>query len=93
MRITGFIWLQATVDKLETKHHVAGYEVEEVFGNKPQVRLLEVGHVEGENLYSAYGQTDSGRYLTVVFIHKLDHRALIITARDMDRKERKQYGR
>ncbi|GMR22850.1 MAG: hypothetical protein BMS9Abin37_1226 [Acidobacteriota bacterium] len=43
--------------------------------------------------HGAYGQTEAGRYLTVIFIRKLGGRALIITARDMDSKERKQYGR
>lgn len=44
-------------------------------------------------MYAAYGQTDAGRYLTVFFIHKPGGRALIISARDMDGKERRQYGR
>jgi uncharacterized DUF497 family protein len=41
----------------------------------------------------AGGQTDSGRYLIVFFIHKGDNTALILSARDMDRGERKQYER
>jgi uncharacterized DUF497 family protein len=39
------------------------------------------------------GQTDSGRYVTVIFIRKFGNRALVISARDMDKKERKQYGK
>lgn len=41
----------------------------------------------------AYGQTQDGHYLTVFFILKHSHEALIISARDMDNKERKQYGK
>jgi uncharacterized DUF497 family protein len=37
------------------------------------------------------GQTDSGRYLIVFFIHKKDNRALILSARDMTSAERKRY--
>lgn len=46
-----------------------------------------------EDVYSASGQTDAGRYLVVFFIHKPGHIALILSARDMDLKERKRYGR
>ncbi len=49
--------------------------------------------VEGEHLYNALGRTQTGRYLSVFFIRKLDNRALIITARNMNRKERKKYGK
>ncbi|MFH1563693.1 MAG: BrnT family toxin [Nitrospirota bacterium] len=93
MRITGIIWLQKIVDKLASKHHTTKEEVEQVFVNLPQYRLLERGKIEGEDVYSAYGQTNAGRYLTVIFIQKFKNRALIISARDMDRKERKQYGK
>jgi hypothetical protein len=41
----------------------------------------------------AYGQTEADRYLTVFFIHKSGDEALIISARDMDGKERKHYGK
>jgi uncharacterized DUF497 family protein len=93
MKIDEIIWLQKVVDKLETKHHIFQEEVEQVFANNPQYRFLEKGKVEGENVYSAYGQTDIGRYVTVIFISKFKNCALIISARDMDKKERKQYGK
>ncbi|MEW6102940.1 MAG: BrnT family toxin [bacterium] len=93
MRISGIIWLQKIVEKLAKKHHITQDEVEQVFVNKPQYRFLEQGKIEGENVYSAYGRTNAGRYVTVIFIHKLGSRALVISARDMDKKERKQYGR
>ena len=38
-------------------------------------------------------QTDAGRYLVVFFIHKLTDEVLILSARDMDDKERKSYAR
>ena len=49
--------------------------------------------VRGENLYSAMGQTEEGRYVIAFFIHKQDGRALIISARSMDEAEKKRYGR
>ena len=83
MKITGIIWLEKIVDKLAQKHHLTQDEVEEVFVNAPQYRLLERGKIEGEDVYSAYGRTDAGRYVTVIFIRKFGRRALVISARDM----------
>ena len=56
-------------------------------------RKQRKGHYKGEDVYAALGRTNAGRYLTVIFIYKLDHRALINTARNMTTKERKRYGR
>ena len=93
MRISGIIWLWEIVDKTEKKHHITQDEVEQVFVNEPQFRFLEKGKIDGEHVYSAYGRSDGGRYVTVIFIRKLGNRALVISARDMDGKERKQYGK
>jgi len=93
VRINGFIWLEDIVDKLWRKHSVVEEEVAEVFRNGPHLRRAEKGHREGENLYAALGRTAEGRYLTVLFILKTDDRALIISARDMARHERKRYER
>ncbi|HLC15963.1 MAG TPA: BrnT family toxin [Thermodesulfovibrionia bacterium] len=93
MRIEGFIWYRDIVDKLLWKHDVSREEVEEVFHNKPKFKLLEKGKIKSENLYSARGQTNAGRYLSVLFIYKQTKEALIVTARDMDSKERKNYGK
>lgn len=93
MYIDEFIWLENIVDKLEVKHHVSQDEVEEVFFNKARYRFIESGHQKGEDVYSASGQTDSGRYLIVFFIYKNPNSALVLSARDMDKKERRRYGR
>ena len=47
--------------------------------------------IEGEDLYNALGRTKDGRYLSIFFIRKLNNKALIITARDMNRHERRRY--
>ena len=92
MKIEGVIWLRAVVDKLVLKHRVQTYEVEEALSNKPKFRRIEKGSRRGEDVYRALGQTDAGRYIAVLFIHKRTKKALILSARDMARKERKQYG-
>ena len=93
MFIDEFAWLPDIVEKLEAKHHVSQEEVEEVFFNAPKYRFVESGHRPDEDVYSAGGQSDSGRYLMVFFIHKLGSVALILTARDMDSKERRRHER
>lgn len=93
MRVNHIIWLPAIVEKLQDKHAVLVEEVEEVLLGRPHIRFVEKGHRKDENLYAAYGQTEAGRYLIVFFVIKADGNALIISARDMDRKERRLYGR
>jgi uncharacterized protein len=93
MKIAGFIWLEEIVDKLEVKHQVTPEEVEQVFINDPRVRRMNRGHYRGEDVYRALGRTDEGRHLTIFFIHKLTNEVLILSARDMDDKERKSYAR
>jgi uncharacterized DUF497 family protein len=93
MFIDEFVWLPNIIEKLEIKHHVSQDEVEEVFFNVPRYRFVESGHRPDEDVYSAGGETDSGRYLMVFFIHKTGNTALILTARDMDNKERRRHGR
>ena len=93
MYIDGFFWLRDILEKLEVKHHVSQDEVEEVFFNKPRFFFVEQGNTPNEDVYSTSGQTDAGRYLIVFFVRKPNHIALILSARDMDQKERKRYGR
>jgi len=41
----------------------------------------------------AFGRSYAGRYLSVLFIMKKGKQALVISARDMSKRERKSYGR
>ena len=94
MRILNVIWLPEIEDKLLGKHQVLVDDVEDVlFDGQPHIRFVEKGHVQGENLYSAEGQTAAGRWLVVFFIVKDESEALVISARDMERKERRSYAR
>jgi uncharacterized DUF497 family protein len=91
--IDDFIWLPTIVEKLMVKHHLNPEEVEEVFIGKPRFKYVESGLRPGEDVYAATGQTAGGRYLIVFFIWKDTHTALIISAREMDRGERRRYER
>lgn len=93
MHIDDFVWLTEIANKVATKHRVTPDEAEEIFFNSPRYRFVESGHRAGEDVYSAGGQTDAGRYLIVFFIYKGDNTALILSARDMDTAERKRHER
>ena len=93
MYIDDFVWLTEIANKVATKHRVTPDEAEEVFFNNPKYRFVESGHRSGEDVYSAGGQTDAGRYLIVFFIHKADNTALILSVRDMDATERRRHER
>jgi uncharacterized DUF497 family protein len=93
VKITGFIWLEDIVEKIEIKHDVSPEEVEEIFSNKPKIKRMNRGNYRGEDVYRALGQTEEGRYLVVFFIHKMTNEALILSSRDMDKKEKKQYAK
>ncbi len=93
MNVTGYIWLDDIVEKLHQKHNVLPEEIREVFNSRPKFRFVEKGHRPNENVYFAAGQTTEGRYLIIFFVYKKDKRALILSARDMTRKERRRYER
>jgi uncharacterized DUF497 family protein len=58
-----YIWKDYFIDKIEVKHGISTDEVEEVLFNKPHVRRVQKGHIKGEDLYTAYGQTDGLSFL------------------------------
>jgi uncharacterized DUF497 family protein len=93
IRLYDVIWKDRFIDKIEAKHRVTTSEVEEILFRKPHVRRAQEGHIKGEDLYTAYGQTEAGRYLIVFFIHKELTAALPISARDMSDSERNYYER
>ena len=93
MKIENFIWLRDIIDKLTFKHQVDTSEVEEVFDNRPKIRFVQKGDCKGEDVYIALGRSEAGRYLAIIFVHKKNNDALIVSARDMAKKERKQYER
>lgn len=93
MNIYEIIWLDTIVAKLWIKHQISIYEVEYVLKGKHHCRLIEKGRVEGEHVFNASGRTADGRYIIVFFIAKKGGKILPISARDMDKSERKLYGR
>ena len=93
MNIEGLILLPAVAEKLWVKHRVEAEEVAQVFQEAPAYRFVEKGQREAEDLYTALGRTEAGRYLIVFFIRKLSNEALIVTAREMTENEKRWYAR
>ncbi len=87
---TGFQWDEGNSDKNRITHRVENWECEQVFFNAPLLILGDLKHSAAEERRAAFGHTDDGRLLVVVFT-KRGTLIRIISARDMNRKERKFY--
>ena len=85
MRITAFEWDEGNVLHLELGHGIEPEEAEEIFLNQPFYRRTKKGH------YVAFGATNSGRFLTLVFEVKIKGRIRIIIGWDMKRAEIQYY--
>jgi len=86
----GFQWDEGNVAKIWDLHQVSPGEAEQVFFNLPVVADFDIKHSSQEIRFFALGQTDTGRRLFVVFTIR-DALIRVISARDMSRRERKEY--
>jgi uncharacterized DUF497 family protein len=86
----GFQWNQGNIDKNLAKHNVENWECEQIFFNEPLIILDDTGHSRSERRWAAFGRTDAGRLLVVIFT-KRGGLISVISARDMNKKERKFY--
>lgn len=78
-----FWWDELNIEHV-ADHGVEPYEAEEVIDDDPLVVRA------GKDRYAAYGQTDGGRYLLVVYAVKSHQRVRVITARDLTSAEKKR---
>jgi len=86
----GFQWDQGNIDKNLIKHNVENWESEQVFFNKPLLVLDNPKHSIPEKRWAAFGRTDANRFLVVIFTRR-GGLIRVISARDMNKKERKFY--
>lgn len=89
-KCTGFEWDVYNAEKNWKKHCVTPSECEQIFFNRPLAVADDIRHSEEENRFYALGSTDANRMLFVVFIVR-SNKIRVISARDMNRKERKVY--
>lgn len=84
-----FEWDKGNIDK-NMKHGVADKEAEEIFGSRKKIFMKDEKHSLKEERYMIWGQTNAGRKLTVFFTLR-KNKVRIISARDMNRKEKNAY--
>ncbi len=86
----GFQWDRGNIDKNLIKHNVENWECEQVFFNKPILVLEDPRHSLSEKRWAAFSKTDADRLLVVVFT-KRGNLLRVISARDMNKKEKQFY--
>ena len=89
-KCTGFEWDEHNAQKNWFKHRVSPFECEQIFFNRPLIVEDDTLHLEKESRFYSLGHTDVGRLLFLVFTVRRD-KIRVISARDMNRKERKVY--
>lgn len=85
-----FDWNEGNINKNWDKHRVYHLECEEIFFNESIVTKVEKRGVSQEERVCALGVTNEGRFLFVVFTIPKG-RIRVVSARDMNKKERKTY--
>lgn len=86
MEYLPFEWDEQNLDHI-ARHDVDPDEAEAAIDNYPLILRT------ADDKYLAYGQTDEGRFLLVVFIRKPGPLVRVIAARELTEGEKKQYRR
>lgn len=85
-----FEWDKGNIDKNLLKHKVTNKESEEVFLNEPRFTIEDEKHSLIEKRFLLWGKTNKGRKLAVIYTIR-DNKVRIISARDMNKKEKEAY--
>jgi uncharacterized DUF497 family protein len=90
-KVIGFEWDEGNSRKND-QHGVSMAEAEQVFFNSPLLVLPDPRHSEAELRFHALGKTNEGRRLHITFTLRDAGKFIrVISARDMNRKERVIY--
>ena len=87
---TGFDWDKGNANKNWKNHKVTQSECEQVFLNLPIILGEDKKHSKSEKRHYLLGRTEFNRLLFVVFTIRNNH-IRVISARDMNKKERAIY--
>jgi hypothetical protein len=92
--IAGFEWDEGDARKSVDRHGVSQSDAEQVFLNRPLIVVENANHNIKEKRFNALGQSSDGRRLHITFMLRGDATLIrVISARDMNRKERAIYER
>lgn len=89
-QFSGFQWDRGNRDKNLLKPNVENWECEQIFFNNPLIILDDPKHSIYEKRWAAFGKTDAERFLVVIFTER-NNLIRVISARDMNKRERKFY--
>lgn len=89
-KVLGFEWDLGNSKKNVNKHQVSCEEAEQIFFNRPLLLLEDTLHSKIESRMKAFGKTNMSRLLTLGFTIRADF-IRVISARPMNRKEKKYY--
>lgn len=89
--VEGFQWGEGNSSKNWARHGISQTEAEQIFVNRPVIVTGDMTHSGTEARYFAFGRTDGGRLLTVVFTVR-GQSVRVISARPMSRRERRGYA-
>jgi len=89
-RIRGFEWDKGNIDKSYQKHGITPTQPEEVFLDENLRVIKDIKHSQKETRFIALGRDFEKKFLFVVFTFRGD-KIRIISARPMNKKERRKY--
>ncbi len=91
--VIGFDWDGGNARKND-KHGVSMPEAEQVFFNRPLLMLIDENHSQAEPRFHVMGRTHAGRRLHLTVTLRGGNTLIrVISARDMQRRERDAYER
>jgi uncharacterized DUF497 family protein len=91
-RIAGFDWDDGNSRKSVDRHDVSQAEAEQLFLDPRLLVSADEKHSASEPRFHALGSTSAGRLLQISFtLRQNATRIRVISARDMNRKERTLY--
>lgn len=88
-KVEGFEWDSGNLEHIK-KHDVNYRECEDAFLNKPFIVNEDETHSQTEERFRAYGQTNRGRFIFIIFTIR-NNRIRVISSRSQNKKERKEF--
>lgn len=88
--VIGFEWNEGNIYKKENKYGLKWQLIEEIFFNEPLLVFEDIRHSQDECRCFSLGFTDDKVHFFVVFT-KREQKIRVISARKINKKERKIY--
>ena len=90
-QIVGFEWDSGNALKNVDKHRISCEEAESVFAQAEILVLKDEGHSQAEERWHAFSRSNQDRLLSVTFTVR-ENLLRVISARPMNKRERKHYA-